>query len=196
LNPYLLAFAAAAALDSFPAFVPPSWLALVYLQVRYGLDLPLTTVAGVAGSAAGRLILSSYVHRAAEVVLSRHEKRNIEYLGKSLGKKYRKDFAFIFLYCLTPLSTSPLFLGAALAGVSRLIVFPPFVCGKLVNYGLMLLAGRKAAPDIQAMLHGRFSWPAVAMACASVALVAAMLFIDWHALLKEKKLRLDFRVAR
>lgn len=193
---YVLAFAAAAALDSFPAFVPPSWVALCVLQARFGLNVWLAAAAGVAGSTAGRLILSLYVHRAAHVVLSRHEEHNIEYLGKSLGGKFREDFLFVFLYCLTPLSTAPLFLGAALAGVARRIVFPPFICGKLINYSLMLLAGQKAAPDIVGIIHGKLSWQAVLMALASFGMVGAMLFIDWRALLKEKEFRLDFNVRR
>ncbi len=193
---YLAAFAAAAALDAFPAFVPPSWVALVYLQVRFGLNVWLTTAAGVLGSTAGRLILTTYVRRAAALILTRHEEHNIEYLGKRLGRSLRADFAFVFLYCLTPLSTSPLFLGAAMSGVKRRIVFPPFFLGKLLGYGFILYAGRREAMDIEGMLHGRFSWQGVLVAVLGLALVGGMLFIDWRALLRDKRLRFDFDVAR
>jgi membrane protein YqaA with SNARE-associated domain len=191
---YLIAFLFVAALESLPAFVPPSWAALLYLQMRLGLNVWAAALVGVVGSTVGRLILTTYVLRASELIISRHDERSIGYLGKKLGKNYWTDFLFVFLYCLTPLSTSPLFLGAALAGIRRRIVFPPFFFGKLISYSLILCAGRRMAPEIVALAHGKASGQGIVVGVLGLGLAGGMLFIDWHALLRERRLKFNFDI--
>ena len=193
---YFLAFLAAVACDSVPAFLPPSWVALIFFQLRYGVPVAPLVLCGVAGSTLGRLILTTYVHKAAALILSRHEERNIHYLGRRLGLSWRADTLFVSLYCMTPLSTTPLFLAAGISGVSRWCVFPGFVAGKLVGYALILTAGKHAAGDVAGLFHGRFTWTGVLAPALAFGLFGAMLFVDWRALLHDGRLRLDFDVLR
>lgn len=196
MPPYLVAFLAALAIDTLPAFAPPSWTALVYCQIHYGLNVWLVTLVGVAGSACGRLILSSYIHHVARHVLSEHEQANIEYLGTCLGRSVSADLFFVFLYCLTPLPAAPLFLAAGIADLRRSLVLPPFVAGKLISIGLIVAAGKASAGSLTDLFHGKVSPQALLMSAAGLAVVGALLFIDWHALLHDKRFRLDFDVLR
>ena len=194
--PYLYAFLAALVIDSLPAFAPPAWTALIYLQLRYGLSVWPAALIGTLGSTVGRYILTCYIHRAARLILSRHEARNMEFLGQAMGRAPRKDFAFVFLYSLTPLSTSPLFMAAGMADLKARFIFPPFALGKLLGYAAILYTGEKSAGGIENMLHGRFTWQSALIPLVGVLMIVAMLFIDWRALLHDGKLRLHVGALR
>jgi len=194
MTAYLACFICAAALDAIPAFAPPSWLALVYLQVEYGLKVWPVVLLGVAGSSAGRLILTLYIHRVSRFLLTRRERSNIECLGEQLGRTPIADFLFVFLYSLTPISTSPLFLAAGISGIKRREIFPPFVLGKLFGYGLILYAGRRASKDLSSLFSGHFTWQAAAFPLFGLAAVAGLLLVDWRLLFHERKLRLELHV--
>ena len=61
----------------------------------------------------------------------------------------------MFLYTVTPLSTTALFTAAGIARVKPLHTVPPFFCGKCVSDGVMILTGHYAATAILACLHAR-----------------------------------------
>ena len=71
---------------------------------------------------------------------------------------------------------------------------PPFFVGKFVSDAVMLFTGRYAVHNSADLVHGTFSWKSAITIVAGLVVVAAFLFLDWRALLEQKKLRLSFHI--
>jgi membrane protein YqaA with SNARE-associated domain len=193
---YLIVFLTGLLVDLIPVFGPPTWVFFVALMLKLHLNVFGVIAAGVAGSAAGRLILTTYIHKVSKKLISRREEQNLAYIGRRLGRSYWEDFVFVFLYCLTPLSTAALFTAAGIAEIKPRLLLPPYVLGRLAGYGSIIYACHAAAPDLGAVLHGALSWRSGAVAAAGLSFVLLTFLIDWKALLHEKRLRLEIQLPR
>src|SRR4030095_1045795 len=135
---YLLVFLAALIVDTIPVFAPPAWIVLVLLLLTFHLNPWLVVIIGVAGSTVGRYILSLYIAKISAALVSRHEDENLRYVGSKLAQTPLAASTFIFLYTLTPLSTTALFTAAGMAHVNPWHILPPFFCGRLITDGVMV----------------------------------------------------------
>src|SRR5437870_11817161 len=115
---YVLVFVAALAVDSIPIFAPPAWTVLVALLLLFHLNPWLVVIIGVIGSTLGRYILSIYIPKVSSALVTRREDENLRYVGSKLARTPLAASTFIFLYTLTPLSTTALFTAAAMARVN------------------------------------------------------------------------------
>jgi membrane protein DedA with SNARE-associated domain len=102
----------------------------------------------------------------------------------------------VFGYTLSPLSTTALFTAAGMSKVPGWHLLPPFLVGKFISDAMMVKAGEYAAGSLKDMLHGAFSAKNIIITAITLVLTAAFLFVDWHALLVEKKLSFNFSVFK
>src|SRR4051812_37178503 len=123
---YFVAFISALIVDTIPVFAPPAWIVLTFLILKFRLNPWIVLVLGAVGSTLGRWILSLYIPKVADKILSRRENENVRYIGKKIGKRFWPSFTFVLIYSLTPLSTTALFTAASLAGIRMLYILPPF----------------------------------------------------------------------
>src|SRR2546421_13044962 len=135
---YLLVFFAALAVDTIPVFAPPAWILLVVLLVKFHLNPWLTVGIGVTGSTIGRYILTRYVPKISSRIVNRREDANLRYIGGKIGKAKWKSAGFVFVYTLTPLSTTALFTAVAMGGTEPLHILAPFFLGRLITDGLLV----------------------------------------------------------
>src|SRR5207253_5319604 len=64
---------------------------------------------------------------------------------------------FVFLYSLTPLSTSALFTAAAVARTRQGLLLPPFFVAKLISYLIVVWSVDKIAPESGDIWEATFS---------------------------------------
>src|SRR2546423_1614190 len=114
---YLLVFVSALAVDLIPLFAPPPWPTMGFWLLNFALNPWLVLLAGVPGSTLGRYIYTLYVLKLSDELLKRQKREELEFLGKKLNQKLWPTWLFVFVYTLTPLSTTPLFTAAAVAKV-------------------------------------------------------------------------------
>src|SRR5438477_10983380 len=193
---YVLVFVAALAVDSVPVFAPPAWTVLVVLLLLFHLNPWLVVILGVIGSTLGRYILSIYIPKISAALVNRREDENLRYVGSKLAQTPLAASTFIFLYTLTPLSTTALFTAAAMARVNPWHILPPFFCGRLIADGVMVYTGKYAAGNVSGLWHGQLSIKSVLTLIAGLLVIGAFLFIDWRCLLKKRKLRSNFKILR
>ena len=193
---YVLVFVAALAVDSVPVFAPPAWTVLVVLLLLFHLNPWLVVILGVIGSTLGRYILSIYIPKISAALVNRREDENLRYVGSKLAQTPLAASTFIFLYTLTPLSTTALFTAAAMARVNPWHILPPFFCGRLITDGVMVYTGKYAAGNISGLWHGQLSIKSVLTLIAGLLVIGAFLFIDWRCLLQKRKLRSNFKILR
>jgi membrane protein DedA with SNARE-associated domain len=191
---YLIVFVAAFMLDIVPVPSPPAWTVMVFLQVRYDLDIWYVCLFGVTGSVIGRYFMSLYFKKISDKFISIRKNHDLEFLGSKLSSNRPRGWLFVFIYTLVPLPSTPLFNVMGIARVSPLIVLPPFFAGKFISDGFMLYAGNIVAQDLPALLKGVLTWQSLLALFLSLFILAMILFIDWWTLIVSKKLRLNFHV--
>jgi membrane protein YqaA with SNARE-associated domain len=193
---YLLVFIAALAVDTIPIFAPPAWILLVILLVKFHLNPWLTVAIGVTGSTIGRYILTRYIPRVSSSLVNRREDANLRYIGNKLAKAKWSSAVFVFLYTLTPLSTTALFTAVAAARIRPWHILLPFFLGRLITDGVLVFSGKYASANLSDLLHGQANWKTLLTLIAGLLVIGLFLFIDWRALLEHKKLRFQFKILK
>jgi membrane protein YqaA with SNARE-associated domain len=195
--PYVLVFFAALAVDTIPVFAPPAWILLVVLLVKFKLNPWLTVIIGVTGSTIGRYILTRYIPRISSRLVNRQEDSNLRYIGRKIGKAKWSAAVFVFLYTLTPLSTTALFTAVAMARTRRPFhILAPFFLGRLITDGVFVFGGKYASTNLSELLHGEANWKTLVTLIAGLVIISLFLFVDWRQLLEHKKLRFRFRILK
>ena len=194
--PYLLVFFAALAVDTIPVFAPPAWILLVVLLVKFKLNPWLTVAIGVTGSTIGRYLLTRYIPKVSASIVNRREDANLRYIGSKIGKAKWSSAAFVFLYTLTPLSTTALFTAVAMARIRPWHILIPFFLGRLITDGVLVFSGKYASGNLTDLLHGEANWKTILTLIAGLSVIAAFLFVDWRQLLQSKKLRFRFKILK
>src|SRR5436190_5131152 len=115
---YLLVFVGSMAVDIVPVPLPPAFTIMILLQIVFDLNVWIVIAVGVAGSIAGRYILSLYIPKVSGRLFKPAKNRDVQFLGRRMSQKGWKTHAWICLYSLLPLPTTPLFIAGGMAKLS------------------------------------------------------------------------------
>jgi hypothetical protein len=66
---YALVFLGSFLVDLIPVMGPPAWIVMVFLQVRFDLNVWAVLLIGVPGSALGRYCMSVYIPKISDKIL-------------------------------------------------------------------------------------------------------------------------------
>lgn len=193
---YLILLVCTIASDSVPIVGMPAWMIMVLFWSRFDLQLWVVLVVGVTGSTLGRLIFSLYAPKLSERYLKRRKTDELAFVARKLEGRLWRSWLFVFLYALTPLSTTVLFLAVGLGRVHLRNVLPPFFAGKFVIDTIMVLSGRYAVESVTDLWHGTVSWKGLGSLVAGLLVVVLLLFVDWRRLVTQRQLRLTFRILK
>jgi membrane protein YqaA with SNARE-associated domain len=191
---YVVVFCSALAVDLIPVIAPPAWTIMVFLLMKFDLNPWIVLLVGVPGSTLGRYIFSLYIPKFTDKIIKRHKKEELEFLGKRLGQKLWMSWLFVFVYTLTPLSTSALFTAAAIARVNPVRTVPPFFCGKFISDAVLIFTGQYAAGNMTDLLHGTFSLKGILAAVVGLLIVGGFLFVNWRVFLQRGKFKFNFKI--
>jgi membrane protein YqaA with SNARE-associated domain len=191
---YFFVFLFSLLVDLIPFIGPPAWTVMVFLYLKYDLNIWVVLVCGVIGSAIGRYLFALYIPYISSKVLNARKETDLHYLGDKLsGNKWRTQ-AFVLFYTLIPVPSSPLFTVAGLAKIHPIRIIPAFFAGKFISDAIMVNAGKYAAVNIDNILKGFFSIKALMASIGGVSLLFFILFIDWRILLQHKRFKLNFSI--
>ncbi|WP_210521572.1 hypothetical protein [Hymenobacter terricola] len=174
----------------------PAFTIMLYLQVKYGLDMWAVLGIGVAGSILGRYILTLYIPHLSAKVFKPAKNADVQFLGEKLKAKGWRSQAAIVTYSLLPLPTTPLFLAGGMARIRPLYIIPAFFVGKLTSDSVALSMGGYAAKNLGSLRASVFSWQSIVGLSASLLLLFVLLFVDWRSLIEKKAFRLDFNIFK
>jgi uncharacterized membrane protein YdjX (TVP38/TMEM64 family) len=180
--------------DIVPFPFPPAFTVMIFLQIKFNLNIWLVIFIGVAGSILGRYILTLYIPKLSGKIFSPSKNEDVQFLGKKLKEKGWKSQAVILGYSLMPLPTTPLFVAGGMAKMKPYYIIPAFTIGKFVSDSIAVFMGDYAAKNTTDLLHGIVSWKSITGLVMGLILLFALLFIDWRSLLQKKKFRLEFNI--
>jgi membrane protein YqaA with SNARE-associated domain len=192
--PYLGVFLGALTVDLIPIFAPPAWTIMVLFLVKFDLNPWIVLVLGVSGSTIGRYIFSLYIPKVSNKIIKPRKNDDLEFVGKKLGSKLWRSWLFVFLYSLTPLSTTALFTAAGLGKINPLHTLPPFFLGKIVSNGIMVATGSYLAGSAGSLKENLLSPKSIITLSLGLIVLGGLLFLDWRALLTQKKLKFKFAI--
>jgi membrane protein YqaA with SNARE-associated domain len=191
---YFLVFLGAMLVDLFPVPLPPAFTVMIFLQIKFDLNIWLVIIIGVAGSILGRYLLTLYIPHVSGKIFKKAKNEDVQFLGRKLSQKTWRSHAIVLVYSLMPLPTTPLFLAAGIAKMKPYYIIPAFTIGKLVSDTIAVWIGDYAARNTADLIHGMVSWKSVLGLILGLLLIFALLFIDWRTLLVKKKLTLKFDI--
>jgi len=191
---YGVVFLAAFAVDVIPLIAPPAWTIAVILLVKFHLNPLIVLLLCASGSTMGRYLMSLYIPRFTGLFIKRRKTDELEFLGKKLSQSLWQSWLFVFIYAVTPLSTTALFMAAGVAKVKPSHTLPPFFCGKLLSDAIMIFIGLYAANNFKDLVNGIYSPKAIATLAFGLVVVAGFLFLNWRELLQQKKFTFNFRI--
>lgn len=191
---YGVVFLAALTVDLIPLIAPPAWTAAVFLLVKFHLNPWFVLPLCVSGSTLGRYLMSLYIPRFADLFIKRRKTDELEFLGKKLSQSLWQSWLFVFIYSVTPLSTTALFMAAGMGKVKPSHTLPPFFCGKFLSDAVMIFTGLYAAANFMDLVHGSYSPKAMVTLVVGIVVITGFLFLDWRALLQRKKVAFNFRI--
>ncbi len=191
---YFLVFAASLLVDVIPFIGPPAWTVMVFFQVKFDLNIWLVLIIGVTGSAIGRYVYSSYIHRFSDYYIKPQKNDDLYFIGSKLANNGWKVQLFVLFYTLMPLPSTPLFTAAGVARMRTLTLIPSFFVGKFLSDALMVLTGNYVAHNIAGITDNLLSWKTLLGTVLGLLIICLFLFINWRKLLQEKKLTVSFNI--
>ncbi|MCW3088037.1 MAG: hypothetical protein JWQ78_1423 [Sediminibacterium sp.] len=191
---YLLVFLSTLAVDVVPVPLPPAAVVMIFLQIQFHLPVWPVIFVGVAGSIAGRYILTMYIPFVSSRIFKKEKNEQVQFLGNRMKSQGWKSQLFILLYSLLPIPTTPLFIAAGMGKIRPWFIIPPFFIGKCISDAAAVLMGKYATENASGWLEDALSWKSITALASGFVLIGAILFIDWHRLLQDKKLVLNFRI--
>ena len=191
---YGVVFLSALTVDVIPLIAPSAWMVALFLLVKFHLRPWIVLPFCASGSTLGRYLMSLYIPRFAGLFIKRHKTDELKFLGKKLSESLWQSWLFVFIYSVTPLSTTALFLAAGMAKVKPSRTLPPFFCGKFLSDAVMIFTGLYAAANFTDLVHGSYSPRGIATLVCGGVVIAGCLFLNWRALLERKKFTFNFRI--
>ena len=191
---YGVVFLSAIAVDVIPLIAPSAWMVALFLLVKYHLHPWIVVPLCASGSTLGRYLMSLYIPRFAGLFIKRHKTDELAFLGKKLSESLWQSWLFVFIYSVTPLSTTALFAAAGVAKVKPSHTVPPYFCGKFLSNAVMIFTGLYAAANFKGLVHGSYSPKGIVTLVLGCVVLAGFLFLDWRALLQRKKFTFNFKI--
>lgn len=191
---YFLVFFGSLVMDTIPLFMPPAFTLMVFLQIYFDLNTWAVILTGVAGSIAGRYILTLYIGLLSERMFNASKNEDVLFLGQKMKQKGWKSQSFILAYSLLPLPTTPIFIAGGMAKIKPYYILPMFTVGRLISVSAAVHSGNYAAENIEKIMEGFISWQSLTGLAIGLLFVLALLFIDWRTLIQQKRITLNFNI--
>src|ERR1051326_3051898 len=191
---YFLVFFFSMLVDILPFPLPPACTIMIFLQIKFDLNIWWVIFIGVSGSILGRYFLTLYIPYLSGRIFNHSKNEDVQFLGSKMKKNKWKGQLLALAWSLMPLPTTPLFLAAGMARLKPIVIIPAFTIGKLISDGAVVFMGKYAAENVEELVKGWVSWKSITGLAIGLLLLFALLFVDWRSLLREKKLRVRFNI--
>lgn len=191
---YIVVFLGSLLFDVVPIPFPPAFTIMLFLQIKYDLNIWLVIAIGVMGSILGRYILTLYIPLIAGKIFKESKNEDVQFLGEKMKEKGWKSQMAIIAYSLLPLPTTPLFLAGGMAKIKPLYIIPAFFVGKFTSDTIVVNLGKYTSENTQSILDGILSWQTISSLILGLLFLFIVLFIDWRSLIQKNKFQLNFRI--
>jgi hypothetical protein len=187
-NPYLWVLVIIFGISAAPILTPPTWMvvASAYALSDNSLNPFLLSLTGASAATAGRMLLLKY-SSVGRKTMNEKRKSSLERMQKYLQKTKYGYFVSSFVFALTPLPSNMLFISYGLMKARSLGIVAGFWAGRFIVYLVLIYVSGYVFKPLAEIIGDNLT--AVIMTdIIGVALTAAVLLIDWDAVVTERRL--------
>lgn len=175
-----------------PAFTPPTWMILSYIQITYHPNFLALALTGAVAATVGRLLLA----KLADVIvrdrfLSQRTVTNLNVIKEKLQEHKRLTFSIFLFYAFSPLPSNQLFLAYGLTDLDLSLIALPFFIGRFFSYLFWIITASTVAHTLasKVLLNGGFI-KSYFLIVQTLTLVLVYVFtrIDWRILFEKRKI--------
>lgn len=191
MTAFTLLFFLVLILNILPAFAPPTWLVMVYVELFYDLNHLLIALVGAIAATLGRAILAKSSRLIVRnKFLSLETKENINVLTEQLKSRKKLTASIFLFYAFGPLPSNQLFIAYGLTGARFIIVAIPFFIGRLCSYFFWITTTSKASIALQLDSLNKRSFLIYFVISQIITLSFVYVFakIDWKLLFTKRRL--------
>ena len=175
-----------------PAFTPPTWMILSYIQITYHPHFLALALVGAIAATAGRLLLAKLAGVfVRNRFLSQRTIANLNILKEKLGERKRLTFGIFLFYAFSPLPSNQLFLAYGLTDLDLSFIALPFFIGRFTSYLFWIVTASGIAHTLasKVLLSGGFI-KSYFLIVQTLTLVLVYVFtrIDWHIFFEKRKI--------
>ena len=175
----LLAFG----INLIPAFGPPTWALLVFLEIQWDVNSVGLVLAGAVGAATGRFVLATATRHFRDR-LSPERRDNLEVVAERLTAHRGRAIAGLALFAVSPLPSAQLFEAAGLLAVPLLPLTIAFFVGRLVSYSLYVAIAGYASESAGEVFTAAVTSPwGIAVELVLIAGLVVLARVDWRRVL-------------
>jgi hypothetical protein len=176
-----------------PAFTPPTWMVLSYIEVVHHPNHLVLALVGAVAATCGRLLLA----RGSTVLvrnrcLSVRTIGNVNVITEQLRQHQTLTFGIFLFYAFSPLPSNQLFIAYGLTGLGLKLIAVPFFLGRLVSYSFWIFTASEVSERlaVESLTTRRFFGAYfVVVQILTLAMVFVFTRIDWSAFVRERRLR-------
>ena len=184
----LLIAAVVFGINLLPALGPPTWAVLVFFRFRYPeVPAPALILEGAVAATSGRFLLA-LAFRGLGRKLPAKRQESLQVLGRAIGESRTGLLASFTLFAVAPLPSAQLFEAAGLARIRLGRLLAAFFLGRLVSYSIYVFGASAAHQSLSRLFSkGLFSPQAIATELIGVALLLAVILIDWPSVIDKAR---------
>lgn len=185
------------AINLMPVFGPPTWAVLAFFRFRYPeIHAAVLIICGALAAVLGRWLLA-LAFRVFGGRLPRARQESLGAVGRVVGESRGGLVASFGLFAVAPLPSAQMFEAAGLARIRLAPLLAAFFIGRLVSYSFYVGTASIAHDRLsQLFSRGLFTPQAIATQLIGVALVVAIVLIDWPAVIDTVRGRWSARRSR
>lgn len=187
-NPYLWVLLIIFGISVAPILTPPTWMvvASAYALSDNSLNPFLLSLTGASAATAGRMLLLKY-SSVGRKTMNEKRKSSLERLQKYLQKTKYGYFVGSFVFALTPLPSNMLFISYGLMNARSVGIFAGFWAGRFIVYLVLIYVSGYVFRPLAEIIGDNLT-AVIITDIIGVAMTAAVLLIDWDAVVTERRL--------
>lgn len=169
-----------------PAFMPATWMVLVFIYLKYNVPLIPLVLLGVIFSTLGRIALYRISDSHFRRFLPKVSRENMATLGKYLNSRKHLTLPFILFFTFLPLPSNVVFIGAGFAKFDIKILASGFFVGRLLNYSFLVGSSGLVASEISKLVPEKyFNFWTIILQIVGFLLLFAVTKVDWSKVLRK-----------
>lgn len=187
-NPYLWVLLIIFGISVAPILTPPTWMvvASAYALSDNSLNPFLLSLTGASAATAGRMLLLKY-SSVGRKTMNEKRKSSLERLQKYLQKTKYGYFVGSFVFALTPLPSNMLFISYGLMNARSVGIVAGFWAGRFIVYLVLIYVSGYVFRPLAEIIGDNLT-AVIITDIIGVAMTAAVLLIDWDAVVTERRL--------
>lgn len=185
--PYLFLAGFIFVINIIPAFIPPTWIILVFFYLKYHFSLIPLIIIGASSAAAGRIVLYFFAKNLFRFFLPEKSIYNLKSLGNFIQSHQNLTLSMILVYAFLPIPSNQTFIAAGLSGISIKLISFSFFIGRLISYTFWVVTSHKIADNLEGLFFTHLSnLGNIIIQIVGFAIIILISTINWNKFLPRK----------